>query len=130
MRSSAVRAALMVNVATSGLRTYDKIPPVVLVPCAISEPLEFDFDYAMHGSDSAWADVVVLVQRVSERAGQDALDEYLDSTSSKNLKEAIESDQTLGGLVSALNVKSATPGQYELAGTVYMAYRFRLQIYG
>ena len=47
-----------------------------------------------------------------------------------SIKAAIEGDRTLGGAVQTLRVISASPGEYESAGTLFLAYRYRLTIYG
>jgi hypothetical protein len=41
--------------------------------------------------------VVVIVNRVSERTGQNSLDAYVSGTGSNSIKRAVESDKTLNG---------------------------------
>jgi hypothetical protein len=41
--------------------------------------------------------VIVIVNRVSERTGQNSLDLYVSGTGAQSIKRAIESDKTLGG---------------------------------
>ncbi|CAB4214896.1 hypothetical protein UFOVP1467_1, partial [uncultured Caudovirales phage] len=73
--------------------------------------------------------VTLVVKRISNRAGQKALDGYLASTGATSVKAAIESDPTLDGNIDALIVESATPGLYESGGISYLAYRFNVKLY-
>jgi len=73
MNPSQVRDGLKTRLQTiTGLRVYDLIPEPVTPPCAVVGQLDltFDIDNA-RGLDQANVDVYVIVQRFSERAGQD-----------------------------------------------------------
>jgi len=74
--------------------------------------------------------VFVIVQRISERAGQDKLDLFLAGSGSGSVKTAIESDRTLGGLVDTLRVISADSGTYTSGDTSFLSYRYNITIYG
>jgi hypothetical protein len=127
-----VREALGTNLENiSGLRVYDQIPDVVVPPCAVVGQLDFTFDIDnARGLDQASVDVYVIVQRISERSGQNKLDELLAGTGSKSIKTALESDRTLGGLVSTLRVISAESGTYTSGDTQFLSYRYNLTIWG
>lgn len=129
---SKVRDALGRNIETiSGIRIYDTIPDVVVPPCAVVGQLDFTFDVNnARGLDSASVDVYVIVQRISERAGQDKLDELLAGTGPKSIKTAIESDRTLGGLVDTLRVISAESGTYQTGDQTFLSYRYNLTVWG
>jgi hypothetical protein len=115
----------------SGIRIYDQIPDVVVPPCAIVGQLDFTFDIDnARGLDQASVDVYVIVQRISERAGQEKLDELLGGTGNKSIKTAIESDRTLGGLVNTLRVISAESGTYGSGDQTFLSYRYNLTIWG
>lgn len=132
MLPSAVRDGLVTRLQTiAGLRCYDTLPDAVTPPCAVIGNLDltFDIDNA-RGLDQANLDILVIVQRMSERAGQNKLDAFLAGTGAGSIKTAIEGDRTLGGAVQTLRVLSASPGEYESAGTLFLAYRYRLTIYG
>jgi hypothetical protein len=117
--------------AIEGLRVYDLIPDVVTPPCAIVGQLDFTFDINnARGLDQAQCDVFVIVQRFSERAGQDKLDAYLSGSGASSIKAAIESDRTLGGAVDTLRVTGAEAGTYESQGVLFLSYRYRLTIWG
>jgi hypothetical protein len=129
---SAVRDGLKTRLQTiTGLRVFDLIPDLVTPPAAIVGQLDFTFDIAnARGLDQATCDVYVIVQRLSERAGQDKLDEFLAGSGASSIKAAIEGDKTLGGAVNTLRVTSAEGGTYESAGAQFLSYRYRLTIWG
>ena len=132
MNPSQVRDGLKTRLQTiTGLRVYDLIPEPVTPPCAVVGQLDltFDIDNA-RGLDQANVDVYVIVQRFSERAGQDKLDAYLAGSGNSSIKTAIEGDRTLGGTVNTLRVTSAESGQYESQGNLFLSYRYRLTIWG
>ena len=127
-----VRDALKVNLQTiSRLRIYDTIPDIVTPPCAVVGQLDFTFDVDnARGLDQASVDVYVIVQRLSERTGQDKLDNFLAGSGNGSIKTAIESDRTLGGLVDTLRVISAESGTYNSGDQSFLSYRYNLTIWG
>ena len=127
-----VRDALKVNLQTiSRLRIYDTIPDIVTPPCTVVGQLDFTFDIDnARGLDQASVDVYVIVQRLSERTGQDKLDNFLAGSGNKSIKTAIESDRTLGGLVDTLRVISAESGTYTSGDQSFLSYRYNLTIWG
>ena len=132
MQPSQVRDALKTRLQTiSGLRVYEVIPEPVTPPCAIVGQLDFTFDIDnARGLDQANVDIYVIVQRFSERAGQDKLDGYLAGTGATSIKTAIEGDRTLGGACQTLRVISAESGTYDSQSNTFLSYRYRLTIYG
>ena len=132
MSPSQVRDGLKTRLQTiTGLRVYDLIPEPVTPPCAVVGQLDltFDIDNA-RGLDQANVDIYVIVQRFSERAGQDKLDGYLAGTGATSIKAAIEGDRTLGGACQTLRVTSAESGTYDSQSNTFLSYRYRLTIWG
>lgn len=127
-----IRDALKDNLQTiTNLRVYDTIPDIVTPPCAVVGQLDFTFDIDnMRGLDQASVDVYVIVQRISERTGQDKLDNFLAGSGNGSIKTAIESDRTLGGLVDTLRVISAESGTYNSGDQSFLSYRYNLTIWG
>ena len=127
-----VRDAIKVNLQTiSRLRIYDNIPDVIVPPCAVVGQLDFTFDIDnARGLDQASVDVYVIVQRLSERTGQDKLDNFLAGSGKGSIKTAIESDRSLGGLVDTLRVISAESGTYTSGEQSFLSYRYNLTIWG
>lgn len=132
MIPSTVRDALKTNLQTiAGLRVYDLIPEIPTPPCAVVGQLDFTFDIDnARGLDQAEVDVYVIVQRFSERAGQDKLDTFLQGTGATSIKTALEVDRTLGGAVNTLRVTAAQSGTYESQGNSFISYRYSLTIWG
>jgi hypothetical protein len=132
MQPSQVRDALKVRLQTiSGLRVYELIPEPITPPCAVVGQLDFTFDIDnARGLDQANVDIYVIVQRFSERAGQDKLDGYLAGTGATSIKAAIEADRTLGGTCQTLRVIGAESGTYDSQSITFLSYRYRLTIWG
>jgi hypothetical protein len=127
-----VRDALKSNLQTiTNMRVYDTIPDIVTPPCAVVGQLDFTFDIDnMRGLDQASVDVYVIVQRISERTGQDKLDNFLAGSGSGSIKTAIEIDRSLGGLVDTLRVISAESGTYTSGDQSFLSYRYNVTIWG
>ncbi len=132
MLPSQVREGLKANLETiKGMRVYDLIPSVPVAPAAVVGQLDFTFDLNnARGLDQANLDVVVLVQRFTERTGQNDLDKYLAGSGAYSIKAAIESDLTLGGACNTLRVTSAEAGTYAAGDIEYLSYRYRLTVWG
>ena len=127
-----VRDALKNNLQTiTNLRVLDLIPDVIVPPCAIVGQLDFTFDVDnARGLDQASVDIYVIVQRISERSGQEKLDNFLAGSGSGSIKTALESDRTLGGLVDTLRVISAESGTYTSGEQSFLSYRYNLTVWG
>lgn len=132
MLPTQVRKGLKANLeAIKGMRVYELIPTPAVAPCAIVGQLNFTFDLAnTRGLDQASVDVVVLVQRFSERSGQNDLDKYLQGSGDFSIKAAIESDLTLGGACSTLRVTAAEAGTYSSGDIEFLSYRYNITVYG
>jgi len=132
MLPSEVREGLKTNLqAIKGMRVYDLIPSPAVAPAAVVGQLDFTFDLNnARGLDQANLDVVVLVQRFTERTGQNELDKYLAGSGDYSIKAAIESDRTLGGACDTLRVTSAEAGTYVSGDLEFLSYRYRLTIWG
>jgi len=132
MLPSEVRDGLKTNLqAIQGMRVYDLIPSPAVAPAAVVGQLDFTFDLNnARGLDQANLDVVVLVQRFTERTGQNELDKYLAGSGDYSIKAAIESDRTLGGACDTLRVTSAEAGTYASGDVEFLSYRYRLTVWG
>jgi hypothetical protein len=132
MIPSEVREGLKSNLQDiDGLRVYDIMPDVVVPPSAIVGQLDFTFDLNnSRGLDQANVDIFVIVQRFSERSGIANLDKYLSGSGDYSIKQAIESDKTLGGACNTLRVTSAESGTFTSGDVDYLSYRYRVTIWG
>jgi hypothetical protein len=117
--------------AITGLRCFDYVPDSVSPPAAVIEPLEITYGIAMqNGLDMYQAYILVIVGRMSERSAQDRLDAYVTSSGASSIKAKVESDPTLGGACSTLQVTDANPRTVTVSGVEMLAYRFGVEIYG
>lgn len=82
--------------AVSGLRAYDIVPDTVALPAAVVMPSgEFSNDVTMDGCLDLEFVVLVLVQSISDRSSQDALDTYASSAvAATDIAAAIDSGST------------------------------------
>lgn len=129
---SDIRDGIKANLSSiDDLRIYDIIPDVIVPPCVVVGQLDFTFDLNnARGLDQANLDVFVIVQRFSERTGQNKLDKFLAGSGAYSIKAAIESDRTLGGACDTLRVTSAESGTYQMGDIDYLSYRYRLTVWG
>jgi len=132
MTPSGVKTGLQTALtAITGLRCYDNVPDGLAPPAAVIEPFEVDFHEAMsNGVTTYRAFILVIVGRMSERAAQDKLDTFLATTGSASIKARLETDRTLGGACSSLNVTTATPRTVTVSGIDMIAYRYEMEVYG
>ena len=120
---NAVATAIATKLATiSGLRTYTYQPEQVTPPVAYPELTQVVYHRTM-GKGTAltqmeWL-IHVIVGRYTDRTAHDLLDQYLSATGAKSVRAAIESDDTLGGVVQAIilstsaDITSLTSGDAE-----------------
>lgn len=109
MSITAIRDGIATNLATiSGLRTASEIPDNPSPPIAIVQFQSVDYDGAFQQGVSTYSFIVsVLVGRAAERTVQRKLNAYA-STGSGGIKDAIESDKTLGGNAYDVRVEAMT----------------------
>jgi len=104
---SLLRAGLSTNLATiNGLRATATIPDNPTPPQAVVIPQSISYDTSFgRGTFNTFEFVVtLLVGRVDARSSQNALDAYCASTGSASIKQAIESERTLGSAASDCRV--------------------------
>lgn len=133
MTPTAVRQGLATALDTiTGLRTFDYVPDGIPTPAAIVEPLEITYHEANVSTGLQYyrAFVLVIVGRMTDRSSQDRIDAYLANTGAASIRAAIESDRSLGGACSTLNVVEALPRSVVVSGVDMTAYRFEVDIYG
>lgn len=78
-------------------------------PCVEIVPSLIEYDRALkRGADQWTVTVRVFVGLASDIGAQQRLDLHLASSGQDSVKEAVESDATLGGAVADLRVRSAS----------------------
>lgn len=129
---SELRTGLAANLATiNGLRTAATVPDNPNPPIAIILPQGVEYDNTFgRGMNTYTFAVTVIVGRVSERSGQNALDAYVSSTGSSSIKLAIESDKTLNGKAFDLRVTdSRNYGELTVGEVTYLSAEFTVLCY-
>ena len=129
---SQVSDGLAARLATiSGLRTASVIPDQPNPPVAVVQINNVSYDTAFKGGLTTYSFVVsVIVGRVTERQAQDRLDLYSSTSGSASVKEAIEGDRSLGGIVADTRVTEMTGINAVLLGeATYLAANFAVTVY-
>jgi hypothetical protein len=95
----------------------------------LPQGVEYDNTFG-RGMNTYTFAVTVIVGRVSERSGQNALDAYVSSTGSSSIKLAIESDKTLNGKAFDLRVTdSRNYGELTVGEVTYLSAEFTVLCY-
>lgn len=131
MSISTIRDGLATNLATiSGLRTAADLPDNPSPPIAVVALNNVTYDQAFQKGLVLYNfTVTVIVGRVSERTAQSRLNAYA-SPGSGGIKDAIESDKTLGGAAFDVRLQEMTSlGAITLGEQQYMAAEFSVVVY-
>jgi hypothetical protein len=130
MSISQIRTALATNLATiPGLRTAAEIPDLPNPPIAVVslDSVTYDQAYAK-GMTNYNFTVTVIVGRSAEREAQRKLDGYI-SPGANSVKNAIESNKTLGGYAYDCRVVSMNSvGSLTISDTTYLAADFSVTV--
>jgi hypothetical protein len=130
MSITQIRSALATNLGTvPGLRTAAEIPDLPNPPIAIVslESVTYDQAYAK-GMTNYTFTITVVVGRSAEREAQRKLDGYI-SPGANSVKNAIESDKTLGGYAYDCRVVSMNSvGSVTISDTTYLAADFTVTV--
>jgi hypothetical protein len=130
MSISQIRSALATNLATiPELRTAAEVPDLPNPPIAIVALNNVSYDRAYaNGMSSYTFTVTVIVGRSAEREAQRKLDGYI-SPGANSVKNAIESDKTLGGYAYDCRVVSMdSVGSLTISDTTYLAADFTVTV--
>jgi len=129
---SQIKTGLAANLATvSGLRAYAYQPDNVNTPFAWPLLDSIQYNGAMGGGLITHKFTIsVVVGRSAERTAQTLLDGYLSYKGATSIRQAIESDRTLGGVVQDLIVESANNiSTLEANDAIYLAIDFIVTVY-
>jgi hypothetical protein len=127
-----IRDGLATNLATiSGLRTSGDVPDNPNPPQAVVFLETVDYDEAFQGGlTTLMFKVMVIVSRADDRTAQRKLNEYISPDGAQSIKSAVESDRSLGGLVSTLRLTTMTSlGSTIVSEQEYMAVEFSVAVY-
>jgi hypothetical protein len=127
-----IRDGIATNLQTiSGLRTSAEVPDNPNPPQAVVQMGNVSYDTAFQGGLTTYSFIVsVIVARVTEGRAQERLDAYASTSGASSVKEAIESDRTLGGVVADVRVVEMTNvGAVLLGEATYIAADFAVTVY-
>ena len=130
MSISLIRTRLAANLATiPGLRTSAEVPDLPNPPVAIVALTNVSYDRAFaDGLTNYTFTVTVIVGRAAEREAQRKLDAYI-TPGANSVKNAIESDKTLGGYAYDCRVVSMdSVGSLTISDTTYLAADFTVTV--
>jgi hypothetical protein len=130
MSITQIRSALATNLSTiSGLRTAAEIPDLPNPPVAVVSLDSVNYDQAFaKGMTSYTFTITVIVGRSAEREAQRKLDGYI-TPGANSVKNAIESDKTLGGYAYDCRVVSMNSvGSVTISDTTYLAADFTVTV--
>jgi hypothetical protein len=130
MSITQIRTALAQNLATiPGLRTAAEVPDLPNPPIAIVALNNVSYDRAYANGMTNYTFVVTaIVGRSAEREAQRKLDAYI-TPGANSVKNAIESDKTLGGYAYDCRVVSMdSVGSLTISDTTYLAADFTVTV--
>jgi hypothetical protein len=130
MSISLIRTRLAANLATiPGLRTAAEVPDLPNPPVAIVALTNVSYDRAFaDGLTNYTFTVTVIVGRAAEREAQRKLDAYI-TPGANSVKNAVESDKTLGGYAYDCRVVSMdSVGSLTISDTTYLAADFTVAV--
>jgi hypothetical protein len=130
MSISQIRTRLAANLSTiTGLRTAAEVPDLPNPPIAIVALNSVSYDRAFaQGMTSYTFVITVIVGRAAEREAQRKLDAYI-SPGANSVKNAVESDSTLGGYAYDCRVVSMdSVGSLTISDTTYLAADFTVTV--
>jgi hypothetical protein len=130
MSITLIRTGLATNLATiAGLRTAAEVPDLPNPPIAIVALNNVSYDRAFADGLTNYTFIVtVIVGRAAERTAQRKLDGYI-TPGANSVKNALESDKTLGGYAYDCRVVSMdSVGSLTISDTTYLAADFTVSV--
>lgn len=131
MAISDLRKGLANNLkAIAGLRVVETLPDVVNPPMAMIGLTKVAYNQQNQRSMAEYTfKITVVLGRVSERTAQQALD-VLVAPGSGSIKEAVESDRTLGGFAYEVFIPELSAyGAITVNGIDYLSAEFSVQVF-
>lgn len=115
-----------------GLRSIAHAPDRISPPAAAIEltSMTFDSTFGPNACDEYQFTVRVYASRADDKAGQDRLDTFINAAGSTSVKQALESDRSLGGIAQTLRVTGLDNyGVYEVGTTPYYGAEFAVTVF-
>lgn len=124
-----IRNGLADAIAATGVRCFPLVPDNPTPPFAVVAPNRVTYHRSFNGHSTFEFVVSVVVGRVSERSAQLTLDEFIDPTGDRSIRQAIETDKTLAGACKTLVVVEMNDYTPLVIGeVVYLSAQFTVQV--
>lgn len=116
----------------SGLRVIDRPTDSFNPPVVIIEPDRIEYHGAFaNGLVTYTFTVTLLVSRVVDRLVLDRIDPYVATDGASSIRQVVEANQTLGGVVQAVKVGATTNiSTYQQADASYFGAQMEVTVYG
>lgn len=125
--------ALDAALAMDGVQVINQPTGNINPPALVTTPGEgefFSFKTAFDGAAVLPMLIIALTNRRQDRASRITLCEFMELSGARSVYAAIESDPTLGGVVSSAAVLSASNfGSITFGGPEYLTCSFNVEIY-
>jgi len=119
------------NITTISVYNYtpDRSEPPLLI-VGVLDNLEYDTTM-QRGADTYVIPCRLLIANVDAQLAQETLDGFIASSGANSVKQAIESDVTLSGVVSSVRVTEARDyGSYTMNNTDLIGVDFMVEVVG
>lgn len=113
------------------LEVHDLLGGTYNLPCVIVDvPLieEYMISMGRTGDITVPFDVTVIVGRVSDTVAISDILAYVDPAGDRSVRQALMADQTLGGLVESIYMRSYTRSIVDLGGTPALGASFSVEV--
>lgn len=126
--SDALKNALTV---IPGLRVYDYLPDQINPPVGYVGIQSVNYHGAFRGGNPVHTyTITIVVGRVSERASQRALDDFLAYDGDRSVRAALEADPTLQGFIQTLVVvDGGNLSPLTMGDVTYVSIDFSVTVY-
>jgi len=131
----AICEGIQTNLQTiPGLQAFGYLPDSFSDPAAVVSVMDVQYQMSMNDSMTGQVDIIVnvLVARTDARSAQLKLQKFMSPNGPSSIRNAIESDTTLGGIVGDTTVISASRGPAISVGggpTIYLTLEFTVAVY-
>lgn len=119
-----IRTALAAAMSSiDGLSTEEYIRDIADTPVAmVGGPTDVEYDATFgRGHDDYTFTIFLFASRVDEEAAQEDLDSYIDPFGPKSIKQAIETNEALKGVVEDVRVQRTQEYQpHDINGVTYL----------
>ncbi len=127
--------AAQISALVPGLRTAATVPGTINPPVAVVTPNPaalINYLEVMNSELATWTmRVYIIVGTVSDRSAQTMLDNFLAPTGDSSVPAAINSDQTLGGVVEyAVPTAAQRYGEIVYGGVSYLGCEILVDVSG